>query len=107
MAKISYLAKLGETIGFSALPNAKTFTNDYQRGKGIVLGLREGHLVAVGLVSAGRNTMLGLLVRYRRGSPKQAIEESLKTLPTPSSSCRSIKRDGIEPKIYKYRRIFV
>src|SRR5258708_6378579 len=82
MAKPSYLTQLGEAMGFSVLPNAKTFKNDYQDGKGIVLGRREGFLVAVGLVSAGRSRTLGVLVRYRRGTPKEAIENALKALPT-------------------------
>lgn len=82
MAKTSYLAQLGEALGFSVLPNATTFKNDYQQGKGVVLGLREGYLVAVGLVSAGKSTTLGVLVRYGRGTPKEAIESALKALPT-------------------------
>jgi len=69
-------------MGFAILPNAQSFKNDYQDGKGIVLGRQGGFLVAVGLVKAGDNTTLAVMVRFRKGSPTEAIQTKLKELPT-------------------------
>jgi len=99
MAKPSYLMQLGQELGFTVLPGAETFKNNYQQGKGIALGLRQGYLVAVGLVSAGRSTSLALMVRFRRGSPKEAIESTLKSLsPFKSFTARralKVSEDGL------------
>jgi len=81
MGNLSYLDELGKQMGFSVLPNARTFNSDYQHGKGIVLGRQDGYLVAVGLIATGNNKSLGVLVRYRSGSPREAIETTLKDLP--------------------------
>ena len=81
MAKPSYLQQLGDSLGFTVLPDALTFKGDFQHGKGIVLGLRSGYLVCVGLISAGEANSVGVIVRYRRGAPKDAIENALKSRP--------------------------
>jgi len=69
-------------MGFAVLPNAQTFKNDHQDGKGIVLGRQGGFLLAVGLVKAHNNTSLAVMVRFRKGSPTEAIQSKLKELPT-------------------------
>ena len=80
MSQASYLNDLATHTGFSVLPKATTFKTDYERGKGIVLGLRDGYLIALGLASQGRQTTLKVLIRFRKGSPREAIESTLKSL---------------------------
>lgn len=81
MGNVTYLTKLGQHTGYSVLPNARTFKTNYRRSKGIVLGLKDGYLVTVGLISSRNHKALNILVRYRVGSPKDAIETTLKGLP--------------------------
>ncbi len=82
MKKLAYLTKLGQQMGFSVLPNARPFNDFYLRGKGVVLGTQAGYLVAAGLINSGRNNAMGIMVRYRKGSPAEAIKTTLQSLAT-------------------------
>lgn len=82
MGNLSYLNKLGQHVGYTVLPNARTFKTSYKRSKGTALGLKDGYLVAIGLVSFRNHKYLNLMVRYRAGSPRDVIESTLKGLST-------------------------